>query len=167
MTHDLKTHPPYFEQVARGHKRVEIRSEADRHFAVGDTLVLREYRPDDPTGYTGRVCRVVITDILRAAPWVPAGYAALSVQVLADTGTWVLPLNQYQRDNLLWLLTCLGYGAAPIEPFHVANSGDWVGEIASMLAPDGHFLDGYPNTTRDELTRQIAAWRAANATTET
>ncbi len=150
MTHDLKTHPPYFQRVAAGQKRVEIRAEDDRTFAVGDHLVLREYVPPGDTKpatsghYTGRICAVVVTDVLRDPPWVPDGYAALSIQLLDGPDAFPLTLNQYQRDNLLWLLTCLGCGADAIGPFALANSGDWVGEIAWMLAPSGRFLDGQP-----------------------
>jgi hypothetical protein len=42
---------------------------------------------------------------------------------------WNLTLDKYQRDNLLWLITLARDG-------HIsgANTGDWVGEIANMLA---------------------------------
>src|SRR4051812_7232273 len=56
---------------------------------------------------------------------------------------WVLVLNQYQRDNILSLLNVVGYGgydpdakyfhAGPVEPFHLMNTGDWVGEVTQML----------------------------------
>lgn len=52
---------------------------------------------------------------------------------------WTLRLNKYQRDNLLWLLNCVGYpaGINTVEPLNFANTGDWVGELAWMLAPTG------------------------------
>ena len=61
---------------------------------------------------------------------------------------WVLVLNAYQRDNLLWLLNVIGYPVGEsdewvskhgihndkeVKPFHLANTGDWVGEIAIAL----------------------------------
>lgn len=42
MTHDLKSWPGSFDAVASGAKKHEIRK-ADRPFAVGDDLVLREW----------------------------------------------------------------------------------------------------------------------------
>lgn len=69
-------------------------------------------------------------------------------------GRWLLLVNRYQRDNLLWLLNLAGYGfttaghgeggvvehARPLGgdagDFRYANTGDWNGEIALMLAHD-------------------------------
>lgn len=89
MTHHLKTWPTYFERVRTGHKRAEVRGEGDRTFSVGDRLVLQEFvppteqgSPQTLSGYTGRQCVVLITDILREQPWVPVGYAMLSFQLL-------------------------------------------------------------------------------------
>ncbi|SFV08074.1 ASCH/PUA domain-containing protein [Alicyclobacillus macrosporangiidus] len=76
-THELKTWPEYFEPLLRGEKTVELRKD-DRGYAVGDTLILREYDPE--TGqYTGRSCTRLVTHILRGEPWLQPGYAALSV----------------------------------------------------------------------------------------
>jgi ASC-1-like (ASCH) protein len=43
--HTLKLWPQYFDAVADGRKRFEVRSTRDRTFAVGDVLVLREWDP--------------------------------------------------------------------------------------------------------------------------
>lgn len=56
--------------------------------------------------------------------------------------TWVLTLNKYQRDNLLFLLNMCGYPGyddgdrryAGVEPFTIVHNGDWLGEIALMLS---------------------------------
>jgi len=42
-THHLKTWPAYFAAVLDGSKPFEVRTIADRVFAVGDTLILEEY----------------------------------------------------------------------------------------------------------------------------
>jgi hypothetical protein len=40
--------------------------------------------------------------------------------------TWVIELNKYHRDNLLWLFNVIGYPSGNgIEPFTFANTGDW------------------------------------------
>lgn len=63
MEHELKTWPEYLGPVVSGLKTFEYRID-DRGFAVGDTLLLREW---DPSGeeYTGRSVRVRITYIFR------------------------------------------------------------------------------------------------------
>jgi hypothetical protein len=47
---------------------------------------------------------------------------------------WVLRLNSYQRDSLLFVFNLMGYpyGKA-VEPFSFLNDGDWVAEIGYML----------------------------------
>src|SRR5208282_4430905 len=75
--------------------------------------------------------------------------------------TWVIELNRYHRDNLTSLFNAIGYphGDA-VEPFHVANTGDWVGEIYNMLsnvAPIPGDL-GHPNRTPKELKQAVEEW---------
>lgn len=111
MIHELKTWPPYFDDVASGVKTVELRREDDRNFEVGDTLILREWDPsripesvqydgqswigtlrinDDmkkllvELGYTGRSCRVRVTHVLRDSEgqWLQPDVAALSVRLV-------------------------------------------------------------------------------------
>lgn len=53
-THILKTWPNFYGPVADGSKPFEIRFN-DREYAVGDTLHLREYDPDNKV-FTGREC---------------------------------------------------------------------------------------------------------------
>lgn len=62
-THNLKTIPPYWNDVASGKKNFELRFN-DRDYKVGDILNLMEYIPE--TGkYTGNVCNVKVNYILR------------------------------------------------------------------------------------------------------
>ena len=60
--HYLKILPEYFEVVADGTKRFEIRKD-DRGFEVGDTVFLCEWIPDDD--FTGKAVKVVIKYVLR------------------------------------------------------------------------------------------------------
>lgn len=59
MEHELKIWPQYYKRVADGTKTFEIR-ENDRGFQQGDTVILREWNPNEvnsvdkgiPKGYT-------------------------------------------------------------------------------------------------------------------
>lgn len=81
--HELKAWPEYFRAVYRGDKSFEIRKEGDRHFDVGDTLLLREWEPMT-TWYTGAACRVLVTYVLRGGPWLPEGYVAMGIRAALD-----------------------------------------------------------------------------------
>ena len=59
--HELKTWPEYFAAVDEGRKTFEIRK-ADRLYAVGDILHLREW-DSDTDQYTGRGMWVRVTYI--------------------------------------------------------------------------------------------------------
>ncbi len=78
--HELKTWLGPFDAVWNGYKLHEIRTEVDRHFAVGDILVLRQYDPDR-AAYLGCRARVLVTHITRA-PFVPAGLCVMSIRLL-------------------------------------------------------------------------------------
>jgi hypothetical protein len=79
LTHHLKCWPEYFDELASGNKRFEIRRD-DRSFGKGDKVVIEEWNPD--TGkYTGRCIKFTISYILRDASrfglqW---GYCILSL----------------------------------------------------------------------------------------
>ncbi len=75
--HELKTWPEPFEAVRTSRKRYEIRDN-DRGFAIGDTLRLREWDPDEwegedepegSRGYTGRELSVRVTYITEGGRW--------------------------------------------------------------------------------------------------
>ncbi len=76
---------------------------------------------------------------------------------------WVIQLNKYHRDNLLWLFNVIGYPGAGIKPFTFANTGDWNGEIPLMLCKPGQsnpVLDAKdrPNKSIDALKSDIEYW---------
>ena len=83
MIHELKILPKYFDAVATGIKRFEVRNAEDRKFSVGDVLKLvenEEYgtvmRP------TGRTVCVAITYILSSDDFMKGlhvGYVVLSL----------------------------------------------------------------------------------------
>jgi ASC-1-like (ASCH) protein len=80
MIYELKTWPEYFEEVFMGHKTFEVRK-ADRQFAKGDTLILKEW--DVNTGqYTGREMARTITYILEGGQiaGIDVGFVAMSIQ---------------------------------------------------------------------------------------
>ena len=57
--HELKIWPEFFDDVADGRKPFELRKD-DRHYKVGDVLLLREWEPNTAT-YSGRECRKRVT----------------------------------------------------------------------------------------------------------
>jgi len=78
--HELKSWPDYYESVALGIKRFEIR-ENDRNFYPGDLLHLREWDPATED-YTGRHLVAKVLDIWRDLEWVERGYVVMSIVVL-------------------------------------------------------------------------------------
>lgn len=82
---------------------------------------------------------------------------------------YIIKLNKYQRDNLLMLLHAMGWHiqhrkADPIEPFTLANTGDWVAEIGWMLSNtdnSGAYDDSalqMPNLELGELRKKVNEW---------
>jgi hypothetical protein len=61
--HSLKTVQPYFNDVASGAKKFEVRHD-DRNFQVNDVLILKEYDPKNHT-CTGKILVAKVTYILR------------------------------------------------------------------------------------------------------
>ena len=76
-THHLKTWPYSFESVLAGTKRAEYRKLWDRDFAVGDALILQEFRPEEQT-YTGREIGPLIITEITTGYQIPEGYGMLS-----------------------------------------------------------------------------------------
>lgn len=78
--------------------------------------------------------------------------------------SWVIELNKYHRDNLIWLFNVIGYpGGKGVEPFHFANTGDWVGEIPLMLRKPLQSSpvlenDDHSNKSIENLKSDIEYW---------
>jgi hypothetical protein len=87
MHHELKIWPQFFALVKTGQKPFEIRRD-DRQYAVGDTLVLREWRPEavqpappDAGTYTGRVCEKVVTYIMHGGRFgIEPGFVVMAIE---------------------------------------------------------------------------------------
>jgi hypothetical protein len=84
---------------------------------------------------------------------------------------WVLVLNKYQRDNLLFLLELVNSVGEKVEPFHVMNTGDWNGEIMWMLGKRKHSMyaseneivcqlddKDQPNQTKEYIRSRVRDW---------
>ena len=90
MTHELKTWPDFYEATMTRTKRFEVR-QADRDFAEGDLLVLREYDPDVLDGegmYTGRVQLAQVQYILDddAVPgFMMQGFVIMDIEVSRES----------------------------------------------------------------------------------
>ena len=63
--HKLKTYPKYFDAVARGEKRFEIRRD-DRNYQPGDLVTLQRFHPGTQQ-YTGAEMDFQIGYVLRHA----------------------------------------------------------------------------------------------------
>lgn len=81
MIHELKTWPQYFNQIASGRKRFEVRR-ADRNFQIGDILFLKEWDPGTDN-YTGRFFKRYVTYILEGGSFgIERGYCILSLSIM-------------------------------------------------------------------------------------
>ena len=60
--HTLKCWPQFFNEIKAGRKKHDLRRNYDRHFQVGDRLLLREFDPRSEQ-YTGRSIAVEVTYI--------------------------------------------------------------------------------------------------------
>lgn len=75
--HELKTVQPWFDLVAEGKKKFELRKN-DRDFKWGDILVLREYNPRTET-YMGNDIVVRVIGVLEQFVGLQQGYCILSI----------------------------------------------------------------------------------------
>jgi hypothetical protein len=75
--------------------------------------------------------------------------------------TWTLTLNEYQRNNLLFLLNVCGY---PYSNPHIIpemnfDTGDWIGEIANALAKQTDMSGGWTPIIDDTDRHNGLPWR--------
>lgn len=75
-THELKTAPQYFREIANGNKPFEVRRN-DRDYHVGDILKLREYGGSD---YSGQEISVEVTYILDNPEYCKDGYVIMGIK---------------------------------------------------------------------------------------
>ena len=76
-THELKTAPQYFREIADGNKPFEVRRN-DRDYQVGDILKLREY---DDGEYSGREICAEVTYILNDPEYCRDGYVVMGIKL--------------------------------------------------------------------------------------
>ena len=93
MLHDLKILPEWFMSVITGVKTFEIRKD-DRNFQPRDMLRLREW---DGKAYTGRMCIVDVTMVLRDE-YCREGYCTMAIR-LQDSGYPIPEFVNRSCDN--------------------------------------------------------------------
>lgn len=85
-THELKCWPEPFKAVLDGKKTHEIRK-TDRDFHEGDELLLREWAPTVPRGYTGREVYARVTYLSPPGMFgLPEGLCVMSLQLVRKEG---------------------------------------------------------------------------------
>lgn len=80
--HFLKIWPEHYQAVISGMKKAELRKN-DRNYSVGDSLILKEYRPK-ARKFTGLEAHVLVTHVADVGEWLP-DYVMLSFELLCWT----------------------------------------------------------------------------------
>lgn len=81
MVHELKIWPAFFDHIANGSKKFEVRKN-DRKFEVGDQLLLSEYEPVSKS-YTGRHAYCSVTYVMQGGQFgIQAGHVVMAVEPL-------------------------------------------------------------------------------------
>jgi len=90
--HPLKTWPPYFEALLSGAKTFEVRKN-DRNYAVGDTLLLREWSAEE--GYSGRKLRFKVNYIMHGDNFgVEDGYCVMALAKIEEAECKHIPPSE-------------------------------------------------------------------------
>lgn len=88
--HHLKCWPHPYAAVACGVKTAELRDARDRWFEVGDLLVLREWRPLAPRGYTGAWLVARVTHVMGGQfPGIEPGHEVMSISLREESGQFL------------------------------------------------------------------------------
>lgn len=95
--HELKTWPEFYKAIANGSKSFELRK-YDRDFKVGDTLLLKEYDPDNDT-YSGRQTSVLVTFIIADPTWVQDRMCCMSIKHFETTPAELLALLGLDKNG--------------------------------------------------------------------
>jgi hypothetical protein len=88
-THELKTWPSVFRDAVDGIKTFEIRKN-DRDFAIGDTLVLKEFDPAKSTAtsslraYTGEEEEFIVTYMIQGRFGLPPDICVMGIKKIED-----------------------------------------------------------------------------------
>jgi hypothetical protein len=105
--HVLKSWSKFFKPIIDGTRTSDIRTNTDRNFEVGDTLILREWNPLE-LQYTGRcaVCKITYIQQNIGNPCAVShqaindGYSVLSIKCLASYSGKGLNLDAlYSEDS--------------------------------------------------------------------
>ena len=84
MNHTLKTLPEYFRAIWFRNKLFECRID-DRNFAVGDTLILKEFYPNSRKKFSGRQIKATISYKLTGEEFgIKEGFCVLSLKDLIN-----------------------------------------------------------------------------------
>lgn len=79
QTHELKVWTELWQDLVAGRKTFEVRKD-DRGFAVGDTLILKEWQPMLER-YTGKELVVTVTYLLPGGAFgIEPGYVVMSIK---------------------------------------------------------------------------------------
>jgi hypothetical protein len=164
--HELKTWPEYFAEVRAGRKAFEIRQN-DRGFAVGDTLILREWDPENG-GYTGNVEVRRVTYMVQGRWEIPPGVCVMSLAPLRapapppSTGDDLLSFIRREREK--WRSgpkAAFGLLSAP----EMVELFDHLEHLASAPPSTGDEARGEIERLVDKLIGVVAARKAVGRVT--
>tara|TARA_R110000851_G_scaffold120002_1_gene248100 strand:- start:38883 stop:39371 length:489 start_codon:yes stop_codon:yes gene_type:complete len=154
-THDLKTHPQFFEPVFSGQKLFELRRN-DRDFKEGDWLKLREWAPADivkakPAGYTARTTMRKIAYVLKGGS--TAGLVGLG-ETIPLLGDWVIL-------GLEAPLTALGCQHNGREMYLATTDRKLAEECAEFLVNQNAFVEREASKFKIQRERKLERERKA------